>query len=56
MRALILDYEAAFVRQNPITGKHYLGTTHLPWVGERTRGINGAHIDTTSESEQHRCR
>ena len=43
--ALILDYEAAFVRQNPITGKHYLGTTHLPWVGERTRGINGAHIE-----------
>jgi 3-deoxy-7-phosphoheptulonate synthase len=42
--ALILDYEAALVRFDEQTGGWYLGSTHLPWVGERTRHSEGAHI------------
>ncbi len=42
--ALVLDYETAFVRADVRTGDRYLGSTHLPWVGERTRAVNGPHV------------
>jgi len=42
--ALVLDYEAQLLRRDPDTGKLYLTSTHLPWVGERTRQPDGAHV------------
>ncbi|MEV5546674.1 3-deoxy-7-phosphoheptulonate synthase [Streptomyces sp. NPDC052309] len=42
--ALLLDFEEAFVRPDPLTGEAYLLSTHLPWVGDRTRRPDGAHI------------
>ncbi|WP_172387730.1 3-deoxy-7-phosphoheptulonate synthase [Streptomyces sp. MNP-20] len=42
--ALLLDYEEPFVRRDARTGEDYLLSTHLPWVGDRTRQVDGAHI------------
>ncbi|WP_079086071.1 3-deoxy-7-phosphoheptulonate synthase [Streptomyces silvensis] len=42
--ALIRDYEAALVRSTPGTGPPLLTSTHLPWVGERTRGPGSPHV------------
>ncbi|MGK5545989.1 3-deoxy-7-phosphoheptulonate synthase [Streptomyces sp. URMC 127] len=39
---LLLDYELQFLRHGPY-GNH-LATTHWPWVGLRTRQLDGAHI------------
>ena len=41
--ALIIDYEAGLLRRDSDTGRLYLTSTHLPWVGERTRYPSGAH-------------
>jgi 3-deoxy-7-phosphoheptulonate synthase len=41
--ALLLDYEGPLVRRDPATGRHYLLSAHLPWIGERTRHPEGAH-------------
>ncbi|AXB49117.1 3-deoxy-7-phosphoheptulonate synthase [Amycolatopsis albispora] len=40
--ALVLDYERPLVRAG-IDGD-YLGSTHFPWVGERTRQLDHAHV------------
>ncbi|MFJ9693249.1 3-deoxy-7-phosphoheptulonate synthase [Kitasatospora sp. NPDC101183] len=42
--ALVMDYEAALVRFDESTGGWFLGSTHLPWIGERTRHSEGAHV------------
>lgn len=42
--ALVIDYESRLVRRDPNTEDLYLGSTHLPWVGERTRQPDGAHV------------
>ena len=43
--ALHLIYEAALTRASVRgTGYYNLGT-HLPWIGERTRDIDGAHVE-----------
>merc|ERR1719253_927401 len=47
---LFLPYEAALTRQaNPsmraTTGKWYNTSAHLIWVGDRTRQLDGAHIE-----------
>jgi 3-deoxy-7-phosphoheptulonate synthase len=42
--ALLLDYEEAFVRRDVHTGQWYLLSTELPWIGERTRQVNGGHV------------
>ncbi|MFE5514293.1 3-deoxy-7-phosphoheptulonate synthase [Streptomyces sp. NPDC056529] len=42
--ALVLDYEQALVRRDGHTGEDYLLSTHLPWIGERTRRLDGAHV------------
>lgn len=42
---LSLHYEAAQTRTVPRRTGYYDLTTHLPWIGERTRDLNGAHID-----------
>jgi 3-deoxy-7-phosphoheptulonate synthase len=41
---LILEYEEALTRLDPDTGEWFLQSTHLPWVGDRTRQIDGAHL------------
>jgi 3-deoxy-7-phosphoheptulonate synthase len=43
--ALNLHYEAAQVHLGPGDTRHYLATTHLPWIGERTRALDGAHVE-----------
>lgn len=42
--ALLLDYEEALVRADSDTGGWYLASTHFPWIGERTRAADGAHV------------
>ncbi len=43
--ALNLLYESAQTRRVPRRTMHYDLTTHLPWIGERTRGLDGAHVE-----------
>ena len=43
--ALLLDYESALTHQNEITNKWYCCSAHFLWVGNRTRNIEGAHIE-----------
>jgi 3-deoxy-7-phosphoheptulonate synthase len=42
--ALVVDYESRLIRRDPDTDDLYLGSTHLPWVGERTRQPAAAHV------------
>jgi len=42
--ALLLDYELSMVRPGE-TGRPLLGSTHWPWIGERTRQVHGPHVD-----------
>jgi 3-deoxy-7-phosphoheptulonate synthase len=46
--ALLLDYEAALTRYDEGRGASYDLSGHMVWVGERTRGIDGAHIEFAS--------
>ena len=43
--ALILGYEEALTRQDSLTGDWYDCSAHMLWIGERTRQIDGAHIE-----------
>ncbi|MBA2281188.1 MAG: 3-deoxy-7-phosphoheptulonate synthase class II [Acidimicrobiia bacterium] len=43
--ALILGYEEALTRQDRLTGRWYDLSAHLLWIGERTRQIDGAHVE-----------
>jgi 3-deoxy-7-phosphoheptulonate synthase len=42
---LNLHYESAQTRRVPRRLGHYTLTTHLPWIGERTRDLDGAHVE-----------
>ncbi len=42
---LNLLYESAQTRRVPRREGWYCLTTHLPWIGERTRQIDGAHVE-----------
>jgi 3-deoxy-7-phosphoheptulonate synthase len=42
---LSLAYEAAQTRRVPRRDGFYDLTTHLPWIGERTRALDGAHVE-----------
>lgn len=42
---LNLHYESAQTRRVPRRQGYYDLTTHLPWIGERTRNLDGAHIE-----------
>jgi 3-deoxy-7-phosphoheptulonate synthase len=46
--ALILGYEEALTRKDSITGEWYDCSAHMLWVGERTRQLDGAHVDFLS--------
>jgi len=41
--ALVIDYEGSAIRTGP-DGSSFLGSAHLPWIGERTRHPSSAHV------------
>jgi 3-deoxy-7-phosphoheptulonate synthase len=43
--ALLLPYEQALTRVDSTTGRWYDLSAHLVWVGERTRQLDGAHVE-----------
>jgi 3-deoxy-7-phosphoheptulonate synthase len=43
--ALILGYEEALTRQDSLTGQWYDCSAHMLWIGERTRQLDGAHME-----------
>lgn len=46
--ALVLDYERPLTRIDSRSGRLYDTSGHFVWVGERTRQIDGAHVDFVS--------
>ncbi|MEO5378395.1 MAG: 3-deoxy-7-phosphoheptulonate synthase class II [Magnetococcus sp. DMHC-6] len=43
--ALILEYEQALTRKDSLTENYYDCSAHLLWIGERTRQVDGAHVE-----------
>jgi 3-deoxy-7-phosphoheptulonate synthase len=43
--ALLLEYERALTRIDSRTGLPYDVSAHFLWIGERTRNLEGAHVD-----------
>jgi 3-deoxy-7-phosphoheptulonate synthase len=46
--ALILGYEEALTRRDSLTDEWYDCSAHLVWIGERTRQLDGAHVEFLS--------
>ncbi|MFF0436147.1 class II 3-deoxy-7-phosphoheptulonate synthase [Streptomyces sp. NPDC004327] len=42
---LLLDYEAPLTRRDPDAGRVYATSGHMLWIGERTRDLDGAHVE-----------
>ena len=42
---LLLDYEEGLTRQDSLTGDWYDCSAHMLWIGERTRQVDGAHVE-----------
>ena len=47
--ALLLDYERPLVRVDSRGGGLYGTSGHMLWIGERTRDLDGAHVDFLSK-------
>ncbi|GAA0824042.1 3-deoxy-7-phosphoheptulonate synthase [Streptosporangium amethystogenes subsp. fukuiense] len=45
---LLLDYEVPMLRRDA-AGTLILGSTHWPWIGERTRQVDGSHVAMLAE-------
>ncbi|MEL6891810.1 MAG: 3-deoxy-7-phosphoheptulonate synthase class II [Actinomycetota bacterium] len=43
--ALLLGYEEALTRKDSLTGNWYDCSAHMLWIGERTRELDGAHVE-----------
>jgi len=43
--ALVLGYEEALTRRDSLTGDFYDCSAHMIWIGERTRGLDDAHVE-----------
>lgn len=43
--ALLLNYEQAMTRTDSISGDWYDTSAHMLWIGERTRQLDGAHVE-----------
>ncbi|MDA8165986.1 MAG: 3-deoxy-7-phosphoheptulonate synthase class II [Desulfobacteraceae bacterium] len=43
--ALLLGYEEALTRQDSTTGQWYDCSAHMIWIGDRTRQLDGAHVE-----------
>ena len=46
--ALLFDYERPMTRIDSRTGTPYNTSSHFLWIGERTRDLDGAHVDFLS--------
>jgi len=46
---LLMDYERPMTRIDSRTGTPYNTSAHFVWIGERTRELDGAHIDYFSK-------
>ncbi|MBN9631602.1 MAG: 3-deoxy-7-phosphoheptulonate synthase class II [Actinobacteria bacterium] len=46
--ALLMDYERPMTRIDSRTGTPYNTSAHFVWIGERTRDLDGAHVDFLS--------
>src|SRR4051794_16874529 len=42
---LLLDYEEALTRRDSITNDWYDCSAHMLWIGDRTRALDGAHVE-----------
>jgi len=42
---LLLEYEEALTRRDSTTGQPYDCSAHLLWIGDRTRDVDGAHVE-----------
>ncbi len=47
--ALLLEYESALTSFDAGTGKSYDLSAHMIWIGERTRQLDGAHVEFASQ-------
>lgn len=47
--ALLLEYESALVRRDETSGLPYDLSGHMVWIGERTRQLDGAHVDFAAQ-------
>ncbi len=43
--ALLLGYEQALTRKDSLTGQWYDCSAHMLWIGDRTRQLDGAHVE-----------
>lgn len=43
--ALLLDYEEALTRRDSTSGDWYDCSAHMLWIGDRTRQLDGAHVE-----------
>ncbi|MDP8917124.1 MAG: 3-deoxy-7-phosphoheptulonate synthase class II [Pseudomonadota bacterium] len=43
--ALLLPYEEALTRTDAESGESFAGSAHMVWIGERTRQLDGAHVE-----------
>ncbi len=43
--ALLLNYEEALTRADSISGNYYDCSAHMLWIGDRTRQLDGAHVE-----------
>ena len=46
--ALLLGYEQALTRRDSLTEKWYDCSAHFLWIGDRTRQIDGSHVEFLS--------
>ena len=44
-RSASLNYEEALTREDSLTGDWYDCSAHMLWIGERTRQLDGAHVE-----------
>ena len=43
--ALLLGFEEAMTRVDSTSGRWYDTSAHMLWIGDRTRGVDGAHVE-----------
>jgi 3-deoxy-7-phosphoheptulonate synthase len=48
---LLLEYEEALTRTDSLTGRPYDCSAHMLWIGDRTRQVDGAHVEFFSGVE-----
>ena len=46
--ALLLDYEQALTRKDTLSNSWYDCSAHFLWIGDRTRQVDGAHVEFLS--------